>query len=380
VVHACFPEGINRFYQEVGRGGRDGESCISLLVPKRRDEYVARSMGPTLLADSEKINGRWRAMWQSREAVLDAEGNQSGAFRVRTGVQPQYRFGSESFSENVRWNKRLLLMMDRANLIRIESVNRERLQENVEPIEFAIVRPLVMTMQFDNGLSEMLAAPRQLEVESSQRAMDGLVRYFQRQGSVCRELKAYYGNITSRACGSCGFCRTQRERAVRVGPLLLEEEGIATTPVVHLVQAPALNNQSRSELIQALRQVLQSHWIDRFVVGLEHRAAFEALLDRADDNVQRPYRIDDLGSSGAAKVRPTEAVLVVHVDAIDERAGVYNTRGRWVTHWLLGGTIEHIPGRWHFMHEHGARAYPGRGGLSQWLNDARQIGINLQFQ
>ncbi|HRQ58638.1 MAG TPA: protein DpdF [Azoarcus taiwanensis] len=374
VVHACFPESIDRFYQEVGRGGRDGDPCISLLAPTLRDKRVARRMGPTLLKDTEKVNGRWRAMWQSRESVLDAEGDASGAFRVRTGVQPHYRFGTESFSENVRWNKRLLLMMDRAGLIRIESLGREWSQGEAESSEFAVIRPRVLTLQFESGLSDLLATHRQLEVESIQRALDGLVRYFHRERPVCRELKTHYGPATARACGSCGFCRSQREHAVTVGRLLLDEEEVVTTPSVQVVQAPALNDlKARPDLIQALRQVLQSHRIDRFVVGLEHRAAIEALLERADDSAERPYRIDGLDSECSLGIGPTESVLVVHVDVIDERAGVFNRCGRWVAHWLLGGTIDRTPGRWPFMHEDGARAYPGQDGLNQWLYDARRF-------
>ena len=134
IVHACFPEGIDRFYQEVGRGGRDGDRCISLLAPTQRDDRVARTMGPTLLSDPEKVNGRWQAMWQSREAVVTAEGAQAGSFRVNTRVQAVYRFGSESFGENATWNKRLLLMMDRAGLIRIESLGRQRLEDDAETL------------------------------------------------------------------------------------------------------------------------------------------------------------------------------------------------------------------------------------------------------
>ena len=82
IVHACFPEGIDRFYQEVGRGGRDGDRCVSLLAPTEKDERVARTLGPTLLSDPDKVNGRWRAMWGTRQAVVSAEGVQTGAFKI----------------------------------------------------------------------------------------------------------------------------------------------------------------------------------------------------------------------------------------------------------------------------------------------------------
>ncbi|GAB3647305.1 protein DpdF [Ramlibacter alkalitolerans] len=368
VVHACFPEGIDRFYQEVGRGGRDGEPCVSLLVPKRRDERIARTMGPTLLKDAEKVNGRWRAMWHSRETVADADDRSTVKFRIRTDVQPEHRFGRQSFSENERWNKRLLLMMDRAGLIRIESLGWERRQEDADSVKWAVVRPFTSTLQMESGLSEMLTEMRAREILSIQRSVDALVRYFHRERAVCRELRTHYGPETSRSCGSCALCRSHRERPAGMGSLELDEELTVTSPAVQVVQAPALSDpNSRSELVRALRQVLQSHRVDRFLMGSVNRPALEALLEHADDGA-RPYRIDELGQKPTPHVRPHEAVVVLHVGTIDEGAGIYNRRGRWVAHWLLGGTIEHIPGRWPFLHEYGALAYPGVDGLSQWLN------------
>jgi ATP-dependent DNA helicase RecQ len=375
VVHACFPEGIDRFYQEVGRGGRDGEPCVSLLVPKRRDERVASIMGPTLLSDPEKINGRWRAMWETRSALLDEnEEVITGVFRLRTDVQPTHRFGSQSYSENVRWNKRLLLMMDRAGLVRIESIAWERVSEDAVPCEFAVVRPCCQTMELDYGLADLLAQHRQSEIEAIRRASDSLVRYFRRETPVCRELKAHYGSNTSRACGSCAACRSRGEQSVVAGPLSLDEESAVTQPLVQVVQAPRLDYlQSHPILVQALRQVLQSLGINRFVVDGAHRDAFETLIDRADDNGYLPYRIDDLNGYEQRSINPKEIVLVLHVDAIDLHAGALNRHGRSVVHWLLGGNIESTPGSWPFMHDYGARAYPGKDGLSQWLYDSQQL-------
>ena len=37
VVHACLPETVDRYYQEVGRGGRDGRPSIAYLATAPAD-------------------------------------------------------------------------------------------------------------------------------------------------------------------------------------------------------------------------------------------------------------------------------------------------------------------------------------------------------
>jgi hypothetical protein len=159
---------------------------------------------------------------------------------------------------------------------------------------------------------------------------------------------------------------------VTPGVLRFEEDDVITTPVVQVVQGPAIRDgRPQVDLIKALRQVIQSHWIDRFAVDAAHRQALEGFIDRADDRVDRPYRIDNIDADNAPSVLPHEAILVVHFNVVDERASTFNRKGKRVTHWLLGGSIERVPGRWPFMHEHRARAYPGIDGLNQWLTDMR---------
>ena len=161
IVHACFPEGIDRFYQEVGRGGRDGDRCISLLAPTQKDDRVARTMGPTLLSDPEKVNGRWQAMWQSREAVVTAEGVQAGTFRVNTQGPTGLQVWQREFWGERDWNKRLLLMMDRAGLIRIDGLTRERTADDAELLESAVIRPLRPTMELHGSLHLLLEQPQE---------------------------------------------------------------------------------------------------------------------------------------------------------------------------------------------------------------------------
>lgn len=54
IVHVCIPETINRFYQEVGRGGRDGRACVSILLYTDEDRALARELNRERLISVEK--------------------------------------------------------------------------------------------------------------------------------------------------------------------------------------------------------------------------------------------------------------------------------------------------------------------------------------
>lgn len=65
VVHACLPETVDRWYQEVGRGGRDGHASVALLVPATGDQEAAASLGVRVLT-SEAASARWKHLWDNR--------------------------------------------------------------------------------------------------------------------------------------------------------------------------------------------------------------------------------------------------------------------------------------------------------------------------
>ena len=54
VIHMCIPESLDRYYQEVGRGGRDGRPATSLVLWTNNDDKVARNMAKNKVLTSKK--------------------------------------------------------------------------------------------------------------------------------------------------------------------------------------------------------------------------------------------------------------------------------------------------------------------------------------
>src|SRR5262249_23315383 len=117
VVHAALPEGVDRLYQEVGRGGRDGLPCLSLLVWTRGDWRTAKSLVSPTLISTERGRERWRAMFHA-DVPLPGSGER---FRVRLTTLPSKRPRDIDMTneEHRRWNLRTLLLMDRAGLVQL---------------------------------------------------------------------------------------------------------------------------------------------------------------------------------------------------------------------------------------------------------------------
>ncbi|HJZ35808.1 MAG TPA: protein DpdF [Solirubrobacterales bacterium] len=112
VVHACLPESIDRFYQEVGRGGRDGRPSISLILHTEDDEGVARGLSQTAVIGREKAEMRWLEMWNQRQQTGD------GRFRVPVDAVPGYV--DSASDRNEQWNRLTLLLMQRAGAIQLD--------------------------------------------------------------------------------------------------------------------------------------------------------------------------------------------------------------------------------------------------------------------
>lgn len=117
VIHATLPESLDRFYQEVGRSGRDGLASASLLLYTEQDVEQARDMACPTLIGNDLGYERWVAMLDDPARPITADGEiWVNLNRLRAGLSSQGK-------SNRIWNLRTLNLMATAGLIEITGLS-----------------------------------------------------------------------------------------------------------------------------------------------------------------------------------------------------------------------------------------------------------------
>ncbi len=117
VIHATLPESLDRFYQEVGRSGRDGLASASLLLFTSEDVNQASDMASPKFITNELGYERWLAMLDDPARPVTSDGEiWVDLNRLRSELTMHGK-------SNRLWNLRTLNLMAEAGLIEISGLS-----------------------------------------------------------------------------------------------------------------------------------------------------------------------------------------------------------------------------------------------------------------
>lgn len=222
VIHACAPESIDRYYQEVGRGGRDGKASLALALVTQEDWIVAERLKNESAKSISVERGleRWRRMFQASRALSTHK------FAVNGALNPADLINSTQ--QSWIWNMNTLNLMARAGLIRLTDMplpqrsaddDDDDFQKAIEEHHLTQWVELCSDHHLDEKEWQARVEPvRAAQRADAQRSLEALRALFVGQVEASSILVAAYsvhgpdidpsGAIYPQpACGGCAVCR-----------------------------------------------------------------------------------------------------------------------------------------------------------------------------
>ncbi len=218
VLHLSIPESLNRFYQEVGRGGRDGLPSISLIITNlSQDIKDSKSLGNKALS-VDKMMGRWNSLINMNLGSI--AGNK---YWVDTNIKPEYmEFDYIAGEQNRSWNEYVLMQMQRIGLINIIDMGEEI---NTSKYLVKVINESYINNQ--KLLRGYLTGHRKLYIENYEEDIERLKELIESDGEFCisEKLQDTY-NLASLSCGGCKSCREKKIKAYTSKNLTVYESGL----------------------------------------------------------------------------------------------------------------------------------------------------------
>jgi ATP-dependent DNA helicase RecQ len=228
VVHACVPETLDRFYQEVGRGGRDGKAALSLIVPTAKDFQTAESINAQQVISIDRGFQRWSAMFAHKTRFG------TGRFAVRIDGRPGTdERDIDMFGDaNTDWNLRTVALMARSGILRLLGTPYPRIQEDGDWLEIEIIDDHHLDLAVWQDRVEPVRREGWLAAKRNLDLMRDYLRDARCPATILEDL--YGAHRVGRTCSRCSVCRsdeTCRLKSIAVG----EPRGPWTEPLDPLV-------------------------------------------------------------------------------------------------------------------------------------------------
>ena len=313
VLHACVPESVDRFYQEVGRGGRDGNASLSIVMYTDADIRVAKRGSWQKLIGRAKGRERWRRMFH---AAVGKEVD-SGLYRVPVGISPGVSAERIDMvnARNLAWNINTLTLLSRAGVLQMdaerppqrhqgtssaqeeERLLQERLASHREHRVVRIMESRHLDLETWHERVEPVrreaAANSRLDLSRMQEVLRGgrCVGEILAEAYQIQTADARLGGVVP-SCGGCLYCRSHG-KAPSVGPL---PEPLPSWPICRDMGGPLEGLFGEFDTVSVFYDEVRPHDFERFLRWLVSMGIRSAVLPFQFCSPLRPIALEVLGA------------------------------------------------------------------------------------
>jgi ATP-dependent DNA helicase RecQ len=227
VIHACVPESPSRYYQEIGRGGRDGNQALALMLwtddrAVDGDWRQARRLWSGSWLSPPMMLKRWRAILRAAD-VLGESTVVSGVRRLVVPLDAAHEdLAAGDTDYNRDWNRSLLNMLQRAHAITIMATES---RGDVPVWHVDIREPLLLDSGANDGFWDRIV---ELRTKERSAALSDLANYraavYKPRSCVSAAIFELVeaGSPLVPPCGRCAFCREQQIAPPRLDEIRFE--------------------------------------------------------------------------------------------------------------------------------------------------------------
>ena len=188
VVHAAVPDSLDSYYQQIGRGGRDGDAALALLFYRAEDLSLGRFFS-TQRPDEDLIRAVYAALCDGRPKRLKS-------LRSELGVRGRKLTNAVNLLEQAR-----VIASGPKGFAVIAESGVDETQQRSTPLDRALA-VAASSERIDRSRVEMMRG------------------YAETRGCRRQNLLAYFGQNLARPCGNCDRCSETAEASVAGPPPL----------------------------------------------------------------------------------------------------------------------------------------------------------------